>query len=405
MSVCHQEDDHLIKDISGLEASIGRKSASLDLKVIDHLDEHALLWIQVARLAFVACCANLVSSSNEDSGTTGDGSQKNSIGTTLVLASKVSASTHQLKVPLDAIDQPQIVTDAILGAVFGSLWLLPGLGETLCINGKVVEVNQDHAIVKVEECYGHCAKALIRSDFWKAEELEQAQQPNDEKDASDVTDSATGDPNNTERNKNAKVNTWNDPLLKHIVATSRFMTIATTNGSDSADVSPKGDPEGFMTQFIDGMLCFAERPGNRRADSLRNILVQPHVELTLVTPGSNRVATIHGTVSISVDLSLRERFAVQGKIPKLVTCVNSSGMQVDIRSSDALANSKIWRVLGARQEERRPALVGVNAGKLFSAHIRRNKTPGVEATLTRTMVAMPGLVQKSLNQDYKDNLY
>ena len=64
----------------------------------------------------------------------------------------------------------------------GLLFLIPGLGETLRINGTAyicrdsellekTAVNGKNPLfgilVEVEECYAHCAKAVIRSNLWQ----------------------------------------------------------------------------------------------------------------------------------------------------------------------------------------------------------------------------------------------
>src|SRR3546814_15301730 len=71
-----------------------------------------------------------------------------------------------LSIPLAMLDDPAL---AVPGASFGSLFLVPGIGETLRINGRVAAVADGVARIAVAECYIHCAKALIRSGFWSAD--------------------------------------------------------------------------------------------------------------------------------------------------------------------------------------------------------------------------------------------
>ena len=66
----------------------------------------------------------------------------------------------------------------------GLLFLIPGVGETLRVNGRAVIIRDEvwltpltaqgkqplgAGAVEVEECYLQCAKALIRSKLWKPE--------------------------------------------------------------------------------------------------------------------------------------------------------------------------------------------------------------------------------------------
>ncbi|WP_276307789.1 hypothetical protein [Stenotrophobium rhamnosiphilum] len=42
---------------------------------------------------------------------------------------------------------------------------------------------------------------------------------------------------------------------------------------------------------------------------------------------------------------------------------------------------------------------------MLVAHVKANKTSGIQATLVRTVLSVPGLMEKGLQQDYKSNLY
>src|SRR3546814_10255530 len=76
-----------------------------------------------------------------------------------------TAEPAMLSIPLAMLDDPALT---VPGASFGSLFLVPGIGETLRINGRVAAVADGAARIAVTECYVHCAKALIRSGFWSA---------------------------------------------------------------------------------------------------------------------------------------------------------------------------------------------------------------------------------------------
>lgn len=116
--------------------------------------------------------------------------------------------------------------------------------------------------VVVEECYLHCAKALIRSAFWST-------QP--------ITIEAEYE---YEYEAKAKVVT--------LLAGCHFMALATVDAEGRTDVSPKGDPAGKLLQWRDGAARYSDRPGNRRVDSFRNILMQPHVAALAMVPGDEQ---------------------------------------------------------------------------------------------------------------------
>jgi predicted pyridoxine 5'-phosphate oxidase superfamily flavin-nucleotide-binding protein len=262
-----------IKTVAELEAVVGKIPATMTLKVIDHLDDGALRWIASAPLMF-ACFGDVAS-----------------IGITVAGGAPgfVPANTIELKLPLSHLDDPALARP---GAGFGSLFLLPGVDETMRVNGSVTEIKDGYARVIIEECFGHCGKALIRSDFWRAS-------PNEA--PVGATDA---------------------------VHASRFMALASLDAQGHGDLSPKGDPTGAMACLEDGKVWFADRPGNRRTDSFRNILTQPQVAAILLMPGSTQVIRLKGNAAITKDDAIRAHFIVQDKTPVLATAIDNLDMQI-----------------------------------------------------------------------------
>ena len=333
-----------IDTVAALEACIGKTPAPINLKVIDHLDEGALRWISASPLMFAGF---------------GEASR---IGVTLGGGPRgfAAGDAHELRLPTAMLDDPTLARP---GMGFGSLFLLPGIGETLRVNGRVTKVSEGELRITVEECYGHCAKALIRSDFWAAS-------PG----AAAPRDAAA------------------------FVSASRFMALATIDSQGRADLSPKGDPSGTMASLEDGRAWFAERPGNRRADSFRNLIAQPHMAAVLLIPGSTQVARVSGTARLTTDEAVRARFVVQGKTPILVTGIDD--LTVDLLESPALVRARLWPV-NARTD-------GIDPGKVFVAHVKLNSDKGLGARLASAVLSVPGvtgLLQKGLEKDYKTNLY
>lgn len=330
-----------IETVAALESVIGKTPPPVNLKVIDHLDETALKWIAVSPLAFAGF---------------GDGT---AIAVTLGGGTPGFASGERamLRLPLAVLDEPALAEP---GRAFGSLFLAPGIGETLRVNGRVAEVRAGEALIAVEECYVHCAKALIRSGFWSAVSAEA--------EATSVAD---------------------------VVAATRFMALATIDAGGRADLSPKGDPADSMARIDGGSLWFADRPGNRRTDSFRNIIVQPRVAAALLVPGSHSVAIVRGVARLTTDAAARARFTVQDKVPRLAICIED--LAIELRPSRALERACLWPV-GERA-------AGINPAGMFAAHVRLNKSKGLAARLAGAVVSIPGLMQKGLDKDYKSNLY
>ena len=129
------------------------------------------------------------------------------------------------------------------------------------------------------------------------------------------------------------------PHYAAFVKASPFMMLATA-GPHGLDASPRGDPAGFVEIVDDKTLLLADRRGNNRIDSLRNILADPHVALLFLVPGIGETLRVNGTAEISVDPDLLERFAINGKPPRSMLVVHIES--VFFQCSRALIRSELW---------------------------------------------------------------
>src|SRR5947207_15919836 len=98
-----------------------------------------------------------------------------------------------------------------------------------------------------------------------------------------------------------------DEHCRAFIAHAPFMLLATSDAAGRCDVSPKGDPAGFVCVLDDTHLVIPDRPGNKRLDGMRNILANPHVGLLFLVPA--RVQICAGNVSADVR-SARHQAAV-----------------------------------------------------------------------------------------------
>lgn len=118
-----------------------------------------------------------------------------------------------------------------------------------------------------------------------------------------------------------KVQTRLDEICRDYIARSPFVVIATANADGHIDLSPKGDPVGFVRVLSDTLLAIPDRPGNRRADTFHNLLTNPRIGLMFFIPGKGEVLRVRGTARIVRDQALRQTMAVGGKVPALAIAV------------------------------------------------------------------------------------
>jgi PPOX class probable FMN-dependent enzyme len=146
-----------------------------------------------------------------------------------------------------------------------------------------------------------------------------------------------GEPADTVR---AKVVDRLTPLTRRFIELSPFVCLATSDARGGCDVSPRGDPAGFVRILDERTLLLPDRPGNRIADSLRNILSNPHVGLLFLIPGVGDSFRVDGRATITDDPELLAPCAVEGRAPRL-------GVLIDVehcytQCSKALIRSKLW---------------------------------------------------------------
>ena len=131
-----------------------------------------------------------------------------------------------------------------------------------------------------------------------------------------------------------------DQHCKQFIAHSPFIVIGTAEASGDADVSPKGDPAGFVKVLDDKTIAIPERLGNKMASSFENILENPKVGLIFFIPGIRETLRVNGTAQLIADQAILERLAHNGKSPQLALIVHVE--EVFMHCAKCIIRSKLW---------------------------------------------------------------
>ena len=131
-----------------------------------------------------------------------------------------------------------------------------------------------------------------------------------------------------------------DEHCRAIVAASPFMLLGTASATGWCDVSPKGDAPGFVRVLDERRLAIPDRPGNKRVDSLTNILENPRVGLLFVVPGKGETLRVNGRATIVRDPALLASLAHEGKEPVLAIVVEVE--EAFAHCSKAFIRSHLW---------------------------------------------------------------
>jgi hypothetical protein len=153
-----------------------------------------------------------------------------------------------------------------------------------------------------------------------------------------------------------------DAYCRAIIARSPFVLVATSGASGTCDVSPKGDVPGFVQVLDEHTLVIPDRPGNRRLDSFRNILENPHVGLIFIVPGMDETLRVNGGAQIVRDAAILARCAVDGKRPQLAIAVEVQ--EAFIHCPKCFLRSKLWDTSTWRPRSDLPSMAQIMVDQL-----------------------------------------
>jgi hypothetical protein len=129
-------------------------------------------------------------------------------------------------------------------------------------------------------------------------------------------------------------------LTRQFVERSPFVCVATAQPDGGLDVSPRGDLPGFVRILDERTLLLPERPGNRLADTLTNLLEDPRIALLFLIPGVGDTFRVNGRATIVDDAELLAPSVVEGKVPRLGLLIGVE--EAYTQCSKALIRSDLW---------------------------------------------------------------
>ena len=129
-------------------------------------------------------------------------------------------------------------------------------------------------------------------------------------------------------------------LTRQFIEHSPFVCVATSRPDGGLDVSPRGDPPGFVRVLDKHTLLLPERPGNRIADTLTNLMLDPRIALLFLIPGVGDTFRVNGEAVIVRDADLLAPSAIEGKVPKLGLLITVQ--EAYTQCSKALLRSDLW---------------------------------------------------------------
>ena len=139
----------------------------------------------------------------------------------------------------------------------------------------------------------------------------------------------------------AKVMDHIDAVSRAIIEKSPFIVMASATPDGYPDISPKGDPVGFVKVLDEKYLAIPDRPGNKRVDTFGNLLQNPHLAILFMIPGKGETLRVTGEVRVVRDRPLRESMAMDGRVPEFAIVMHVE--RVLIHCPKCVLRSKLWQ--------------------------------------------------------------
>ena len=180
-----------------------------------------------------------------------------------------------------------------------------------------------------------------------------------------------------------------DKYCLAFIQRSPFVLVGTASKDGKNDVSPRGDAAGFAHVIDENTLFIPERPGNKRVDTLSNLIENPSVGLLFLVPGFDDCLRVNGKAKVIKDQRLLEQCAVNKKIPQLGILIEVEGAM--LHCAKAIRRSKLWEPESQHDRKQLPSI-----GKMIL-----EQTSDGRQIEPETIVEVDTWVE----DDYKNKLY
>jgi uncharacterized protein len=132
-----------------------------------------------------------------------------------------------------------------------------------------------------------------------------------------------------------------DDVCRRLIACSPLVMIASADVDGRCDVTPRGGPPGFVTVLDDHHLALPDATGNRRLDTLRNVVANAHAGLLFLVPGRGQTLRVNGSAWVTAEPALLERLTPVGKPPRTAIVVRAE--EVFAHCPKAFVRSGAWQ--------------------------------------------------------------
>jgi uncharacterized protein len=131
-----------------------------------------------------------------------------------------------------------------------------------------------------------------------------------------------------------------DEMCRRLIAASPMVLVGSVDADGRGDVSPRGGPPGFVQVLDEGHLAIPDATGNRRLDTLVNVVASGRLGLLFLIPGRDTTLRVSGRACVSADAELLTRLEPVGKPPRSAIVVAAE--EVFAHCPKAFIRSRLW---------------------------------------------------------------
>ncbi len=168
-----------------------------------------------------------------------------------------------------------------------------------------------------------------------------------------------------------------DKYSRQFIGLSPFLVISTADAEGRADLSPRGDPPGFVQVIDDRTILIPDRPGNNRLDTMSNIMANPNVGLLFFVPGFEDTLRLNGKARITDDPALLAHAAINGKPPKVGILITVE--EVFLHCAKALKRSKLWAGDYRQERGQLPSIARIILEQTCETAVDENQAAEIDA--------------------------
>ncbi|HYV15997.1 MAG TPA: MSMEG_1061 family FMN-dependent PPOX-type flavoprotein [Conexibacter sp.] len=131
-----------------------------------------------------------------------------------------------------------------------------------------------------------------------------------------------------------------DPMCRRLIAVAPIVFVASHDAEGNCDVTPRGGQPGFVTVLDDDHLAIPDATGNRRLDTLQNVVATGRAGLIFLIPGREQTLRVNGPACVTADRGVLDRLTPVGKPPRTAIVVRAESVYA--HCPKAFVRSKLW---------------------------------------------------------------